>query len=204
MNTHPDPSCRPITISDNGRAASREAGRARKELVFAVVLLSAAALFAAFLFLREGGGRRKIIKEGDRAPEFSLPALDRRPVSLADSRGKVVLVHFWATWCPPCVEEMPKLEALSRALSGGGFEILAVSVDEGGAPAVGAFMKKQGLSFTALLDPERAVSGRYGTFKFPETYVVDRNGTVRYKVIGPLDWTAPETMTAIRRLVEER
>lgn len=190
--------------SETLKILSQESGKTRKELIFVVVLVLIAALFAAYFLTRYSGEGNRIIREGDQAPAFTLSATDQRSVSLADYRGKVVLVHFWATWCPPCVEEMPKLEQLYREFLGTDLNILAVSVDDGGAPAVTDFMRKNRLSLTALLDPGRTVAGRYGTFKFPETYVLDRSGTVRYKVIGPLDWMAPETTNALRRLVEER
>lgn len=182
----------------------RNDGKSRKELVFAIVLISVGLLFAAYLLRGTGKERPLIVKEGDRAPAFSLQAMDRRAVSLSDYRGKVVFVHFWATWCPPCVEEMPKLEQLYRRLFGKDFEILAVNVDEGGGEALGSFFRKNPASFPVLLDPGGSIAKSYGTFKFPETYVVDRAGTVRFKVIGPLDWMAPETVTALSRLIEEK
>lgn len=182
----------------------RDDGKSRKELVLVLVLIAAALLFAAYLFGGKGKEKPVLVKEGDRAPVFSLPAMDRGAISLADYRGKVVFVHFWATWCPPCVEEMPKLEQLYRRLFGKDFEILAVNVDEGGGEALGSFFRKNPASFPVLLDPGGSIAKSYGTFKFPETYVVDRAGTVRFKVIGPLDWMAPETVTALSRLIEEK
>jgi len=175
-----------------------------KKNILLVILIAAAGLFLLFLFAKEGSRSIKIIHEGDRAPEFRLQALDGRAVSLADFRGKVVMVHFWATWCPPCVEEMPTLEQLYRLSGSTDFEILAVSVDEGGAGAVAEFMQRNGLSLLALLDPGRSVAGLYGTFKFPETYIVDRRGVVKYKVIGPRDWTAPANLNVIRGLIEAK
>ncbi|HUI67705.1 MAG TPA: TlpA disulfide reductase family protein [Nitrospirota bacterium] len=175
-----------------------------KKKVTVVILIAAVGLFLLFLFVKEGAQGTKIINEGDRAPEFRLQALDGTAVSLADFRGKVVMVHFWATWCPPCVEEMPMLEQLYRSLGSTDFKILAVSVDEGGAGAVAEFMRKNGLSLPALLDPGRSVAGLYGTYKFPETYIVDRRGVVKYKVIGPRDWTAPASMNVIRGLIEAK
>jgi len=174
----------------------------KKEAV--VILIAAIGLFLLFLFAKEGSRGTRIIHEGDRAPEFRLQALDGSAVSLADFRGKVVMVHFWATWCPPCVEEMPMIEQLYRSLGSTDFKILTVSVDEGGAGAVAEFMQKNGLSLPALLDPGRSVAGLYGTFKFPETYILDRRGVVKYKAIGPRNWTAPANMNAIRELIEAR
>jgi len=172
-----------------------------KKNVAVAVLIAAVGLFLLYLFAKEGPQAVKIVHEGDRAPAFHLQALDGRTVSLADYRGKIVMVHFWATWCPPCVEEMPMLEQLYRSLGAADFEILAVSVDEGGARAVAEFMQRNGLNLPVLLDPRRSVAGLYGTFKFPETYVVDRQGVVTYKAIGPRDWTDPATMNAIRALI---
>jgi peroxiredoxin len=176
---------------------------AKKKVVF-VILIAVVGLFLLFLFAKEGPRGTKIIHEGDLAPEFRLQALDGRTVSLADFRGKVVMVHFWATWCPPCVEEIPTLEQLHRSASSTDFEILAVSVDEGGASAVAEFMRRNGFSLPALLDPGGSVAGLYGTFKFPETYIIDRRGVVKYKAIGPRDWTAPANINAIRGLIEAK
>jgi peroxiredoxin len=177
---------------------------AAKKKVVVVVLIAVVGLLLLSLLTREGSRGTKIIHEGDRAPEFRLQAMDGRTVSLADFRGKVVMVHFWATWCPPCVEEMPMLEQLYRSTRSTDFEILAVSVDEGGADAVAEFVQRNGLSLPVLLDSRRSVAGLYGTFKFPETYIVDRRGIVGYKVIGPSDWTAPANMDVIRGLIRSK
>jgi len=168
------------------------------------ILAVAVAAVVLFAVMRQGGRETKIIREGDRAPEFRLATLEGNQASLSDFRGKVVMVHFWATWCPPCIEEMPGIERLSRSLAGKDFELLAVSVDEGGAETVASFLKRNKLSLPVLLDPGGTVSHSYGTFKFPETYILDRSGVVRYKVIGPGDWTVPENISAIRGLIDHQ
>ena len=175
-----------------------------KQRTLLSVLTPLIALFVILLSVRCTPKEGKIIGDGDRAPGFSLQTLDGKTVSLADFRGKVVMVHFWATWCPPCVEEMPTLEQLARSIRAKDFQILAVSVDEGGAAAVAAFMQKHGLSVPVLLDPTRSIATLYGTFKFPETYVIDRQGVVRDKAIGPRDWTVPSKASVIRELLETR
>jgi peroxiredoxin len=190
--------------SEISKTPSRERGKTRKELIFVIVLLSVAALFAVYFLTSGSNEGKKIIKEGDRAPEFTLATPDQRSVSLSEHRGRVVLVHFWATWCPPCVEEMPRLEQLYREFFGNDLEVFAVNVDDGGAETVSSFLRQNRITIPVLLNPGGSVARRYGTYKFPETYVLDRSGTVRYKVIGPLDWMAPETTSALRRLVEER
>lgn len=170
----------------------------KKSLILRISFLT---LFFLFFPACEKTQGSKIIREGDSAPEFSLTSFDGRVVKLSDYRGKVVLVHFWATWCPPCVEEIPTLDSLNRALFSKDFEILAVSVDEGGAAAVSAFMNKNKLTLPVLLDPQRSIAGLYGTFKFPETYLVDRQGIVREKVIGPRNWAIPENQTILLQVI---
>jgi peroxiredoxin len=178
----------------------------RKQVVFLIVIVLIAALFVVGYVARErkGSGAQKIVTNGDRAPEFRLPALDGRQVSLADLRGKVVMVHFWATWCPPCVEELPTLAKLNQDLTGTDFEMLTVSVDEGGSAAVTAFLQKYRLNVPVLLDPGRSIANLYGTYKFPETYIVDREGIVRYKVIGPRDWRGPNAVQTVRGMIATR
>ncbi len=123
------------------------------------------------------------------APDFDLVDRAGKSWSLAKLRGQPVLVSFWATWCPPCVEEIPSLEALAKRLKGKA-TILAVSVDEDWA-AVDKFFP-QGTALTVLLDPEREVAARYGTSKFPETFLVDREGRVRHAFINKRDWSPSE------------
>jgi len=170
----------------------------KKQMVLLIGLVLFAVLFIIGYVAKDRQAGRKIIASGDQAPEFRLQAMDGSLINLSDFRGKVVMVHFWATWCPPCVEELPLLDRLYRTVVDKDFQLLAVSVDEGGAPAVAAFLKKNGLTLPVLLDPDRMIAGLYGTYKFPETYIVDRQGVVRYKVIGPRDWSDPANVKIVR------
>lgn len=183
--------------------AEEKSGSAKK-ILFLIVVIIAVALAVAGYFVKDRKTGKKIITTGDRAPDFRLPSLDGRTVGLADLRGKVVMVHFWATWCPPCVEELPTLVKLNEELKSGDFEMLAVSVDEGGAEAVNAFLQKNGLVLPVLLDPGAPVSHSYGAYKFPETYIVDRQGVVRHKVIGPADWRDPAALQFLRNMIAAR
>jgi peroxiredoxin len=175
-----------------------------KRGVLLLILAVVVGLLFLFLVAKQGPQSNRIIQQGDRAPEFRLSALDGKQVGLSDYRGKVVLVHFWATWCPPCVEELPVLDRMYRGLAGRDLEVLAVSVDEGGADGVASFLKKNAVSLPVLLDPGASVAHSYGTFKFPETYILDRNGIVRYKVIGEADWSNPEIVKAIRNMIDQQ
>ena len=175
-----------------------------KKAVLIGIIAVLAAIGFLFFYGQNSGQRVKIIREGDRAPEFRLLSLDGKSISMSSYRGKVVMVHFWATWCPPCVEELPTLERLYRSSFGKDLEILAVSVDEGGAGAVGQFMQKNRFALPVLLNPDQSVSRRYGTLKFPETYLIDREGIVRRKVIGAADWMSPEAQKAIQAILERK
>jgi len=176
-------------------------GNGMKKATLIGIIAVLAAIGFLFFYGQNSGQRVKIIREGDRAPEFSLLSLDGKAISLSSYRGKVVMVHFWATWCPPCIEELPTLERLYRAYFGKDLEILAVSVDEGGAAAVGQFMQKNRFALPVLLNPDRSVAMQYGTLKFPETYLIDRDGIVRKKVIGAADWTSPAAQEIIQIMV---
>jgi peroxiredoxin len=132
------------------------------------------------------------------APSFTLPDLEGKPHGLADFRGRVVVLNFWATWCPPCIDEMPSLQRLHQALAERGVTVIAVSVDERFSD-VPAFVQKFDLTFSVLYDEGKKVSRKYQTFKYPETYILDREGRLKSKVVGPRDWAAP---TVIRDMVD--
>ncbi len=138
------------------------------------------------------------IKLGSPAPDFKLMALDGREVALSDYRGKVVLLNFWATWCSPCKEEIPSLNALYTMLHKEGLEILAVSEDNRGLDAVKPFVDRYNIIFPVLLDPSRKVGTLYSIGGVPETFLIDRNGIVRYKFVGPKNWTSASIVSFIR------
>ncbi len=138
--------------------------------------------------------------EGKHAPDFTLNDLAGRPVALSSLQGKVVLLNFWATWCPPCREEIPSMVRLNQAMQGKNFQMLAVSIDEGGKNAVSSFFAKSGVTLPALLDTDGKVAKRYGTTGVPETFVVDSKGVILKKVIGAMDWTAPVVLEDLQRL----
>ena len=142
--------------------------------------------------------------KGAKAPDFTLPSLDGKMVRLADQKGKVVFLNIWATWCPPCVDEMPSMEKLYQQLKDEDFAILAVSIDKQGAEAVGPFIKKHNLNFTALIDTKESLKYEYQTTGIPETFIIDRNGIIVEKVIGPRDWAAPDVVKYFRDLIQKK
>lgn len=150
-------------------------------------------LVAALAFLIQlaaCGDQATIPSFGQPVADIALPDLDGKTVRLSDFRGQVVLVNFWATWCPPCVEEMPSLQKLQEVLGDKGLHVLAISVDDN-LEDVEKFQKDLQVTLPILLDPGAKVAHSFATFKFPETYVVDREGKLAAKVIGPRDWVAP-------------
>lgn len=143
-----------------------------------------------------------ILGKGAKAPDFTLPGLNGEMIRLADQKGKVVFLNIWATWCPPCVQEMPSMEKLYQQLKGEDFEILAVSIDKKGTEAVLPFMKKHNLSFTALIDSKESMKYKYQTTGVPETFIIDKNGIIVEKVIGPRDWATPDAIGFLRNLIQ--
>jgi len=135
---------------------------------------------------------------GKVAPDFSVQDSDHK-VSLRDFRGKIVVLNFWATWCPPCVEEMPSLVQMDQRLKGKGIAVLGVSIDVD-ADAYHRFLKDYKVGFVTVRDPEQKSATLYGTHGWPETYIIDRNGIVRRKFIGPVDWSQPEIVEFLTKL----
>jgi peroxiredoxin len=136
------------------------------------------------------------------APKFALPDLAGKMVSLADFKGKVVLLNIWATWCPPCVAEMPSMETLYQELKDEDFEIIAVSIDESGSDVVAPFMKKHKLSFPALTDTQGTTKNLYQTTGVPESFIIDKDGIIVEKVIGPRECASPGAINYFRNLIQ--
>jgi peroxiredoxin len=122
-----------------------------------------------------------------RAPDFRLQDLDGKPVRLGELKGNVVLLNFWASWCPPCRMEMPDMEQLHRQLGPDGLVILAVNYREGPAE-IRAFLDEQELSFTALPDPRGEVFAAYQAWSLPTTYLINKRGEILGKAVGYRDW----------------
>jgi peroxiredoxin len=139
---------------------------------------------------------------GDVAPDFQLEDTEGNQVSLSALRGKVVLVNFWATWCPPCIEEMPSMGRLNEVMAGDDFVMLAVNTEENGRNVVAAFLKKTPYTFPILYDDQGVVQKLYGVFKFPESFIIGKDGIVAEKIIGPLDWSSPKTIAYFQGLTK--
>ena len=135
---------------------------------------------------------------GSPAKDFSLRDSDRS-VTLAEFRGQVLVLNFWATWCPPCEEELPSLMRMQDRLRGRGVTVLGVSIDVD-ADAYHRFLQQRGVNFMTIRDPEQKIPSLYGTSGWPETYIIDRQGVLRRKFVGAVDWTSPEVVDYLSKL----
>lgn len=136
------------------------------------------------------------------APDVTVVALaNGTSLKLSDLKGKVVLLNFWATWCPPCREEIPSMMKLNTLMTGKAFQMVAVSIDEGGKPAIESFFKETGFSLPTYMDATGASVKAYGITGVPETFVIDKKGIIVKKVIGGLAWSSPEVVSFLEGLM---
>lgn len=156
-------------------------------------LVIAALMVCSLLTACSKGGTEPVV-EGKTAPDFTLKDLSGKDVRLSDYKGKIVFLNFWATWCPPCREEIPSMMKLNQAMAGKPFQMLAVSIDEGGKEAVEHYFKGSGTMLPALLDTDNSIAKRYGTTGVPETFVLDKRGVILKKVVGGMDWSDPQVI----------
>ncbi|MCC6859173.1 MAG: TlpA family protein disulfide reductase [Bryobacterales bacterium] len=159
-----------------------------------------AVLLVVFVFVIYRSVHEKIIGVGDSAPEFSIQTDSGRTVSVSNFGGRLLVLNFWATWCPPCVEEMPSLDRFQQQLGGSGVVVLGVSVDKDAA-AYTRFLERAKVSFLTARDPEARVSADYGTYKYPETYIIDSRGKVVQKIIGPENWSDERMLSYVKSLL---
>ncbi len=141
-------------------------------------------------------------EKGHPAPDFELTGFDGKTWRLSDLRGKVVFVNLWATWCPPCREEIPSMVRFYRRYRDRGVEILAVSEDRD-PEAVRSMIRKAGMAFPVMMDRDKTVYGLYRATGVPETHLIDKRGVIRHTVIGPFNWEAPEVARAVEQLLAE-
>lgn len=167
------------------------------------------ALLAALLAVVPAEGRHlsglgvQELKERLVAPTFALPTTSGHTISLREFRGRVVLLNFWATWCPPCVAEMSDLEKLYREFHTAGLVIVAVSIDTEGGKVVAPFWEKMGLTFPSLLDPSREVATRYGAWALPTSFLINPEGEVIARIPGPREWHSDKARAVFKNLLQQ-
>jgi peroxiredoxin len=164
-------------------------------LQIAMGVLAVLLIFAIYTPLHE-----TLVQVGDNAPDFSIKTDDGRVLTRADFGGKVLILNFWATWCPPCREELPSLDALQRTLGPKGLVVLGISVDTD-EKVYRDFLARNQLAITTARDPEQKINHAYGTVKFPESYIIDRNGKVVEKIISGTPWMAERMIKSVESML---
>ncbi len=163
-----------------------------KALRLGILVLTVALVAVVASTLRE-----RLVVAGDSAPSFSVTTDTGRKISTSDFGGKILVVNFWATWCPPCISELPSLNQMAAEVKGSGVVVLGISVDKDKV-AYDKFLKKVKLNFETSRDPAADISSEYGTFKYPETYVINRDGKVLEKFIADQPWTDPAIIARLK------
>ncbi|MFH1336433.1 MAG: TlpA disulfide reductase family protein [Candidatus Zixiibacteriota bacterium] len=142
-------------------------------------------------------------EEGFTAPGFTLQNLNGSPVNLSDFRGRVVLLNFWASWCGPCKKEIPALKRLYQVRKSPDFEILAVSLDRTAGDKVASFVSANLMEFPILLNPDGDIGGRYWVRGIPTSFLLDKTGIIKWKVVGGREWDGAEVLSRIDQLLSE-
>ncbi|HSB52656.1 MAG TPA: TlpA disulfide reductase family protein [Dissulfurispiraceae bacterium] len=169
-------------------------------------MLSLLFLFSVFLFLPSGvlaGPPSPFDVEklsGQAAPDFALQDLEGNTVSLSSFKGKVVFLNFWATWCPPCKDELPSIEKLHNLMKQKGLVVLAVSIDKS-PEKVRDFLKQHPVSFRVLMDKNASASRSFKVFSLPMTFIIDKRGVLIEKHFGEKDWSKPDAVRSIEALL---
>ncbi|MFO7765830.1 MAG: TlpA disulfide reductase family protein [Pelovirga sp.] len=153
------------------------------------------------LFGCQGESARPSVTVGEAAPDFTLVNMDGEEVSLSDYRGQVVILNFWATWCPPCREEKPTMERLYQKYQDEGLVFLAINVEADGHQVVSQYLLNNSYTLPILLDAKAEVQGLYGVFRYPESFIIDRNGVVVEHIIGGRDWMENPTYRMVESLL---
>jgi cytochrome c biogenesis protein CcmG/thiol:disulfide interchange protein DsbE len=173
----------------------------RSKLTITVVSIVILAVTFGIVWLQSA--KYEPLTVGKEAPDFVLPNLDDKSVRLSDYRGKVVFLNFWATWCKPCREEMPSMEVLYKNFDRDGLVVLAVSIDRVTTKKdIPPFISSMNLTFPVLVDSWGQTDKRYKLMGVPETYIIDQQGILREKIIGPRDWTVLDNLHTITGLLK--
>ena len=164
-------------------------------LRLAIGVLLCAFVYVIFISLHE-----RIIQVGDSAPDFSITADNGTTVSANSFGGRLLVLNFWATWCAPCIEELPSLDQFQRQFANSGVVVLGVSVDKD-EKVYKRFLSRVHVAFLTARDPDNKINSEYGTFRFPETYIINRDGKVLSKIISATNWTDDRMVNYVKSLL---
>jgi len=173
-----------------------------------IILIGILVLFSLPAFSQERGLYSKIgiqsVRDNIETPDFSLEGLNVKKVQLSVLKGNVIFLNFWATWCDPCKDEMPSMEALYQHYKERDFVLLAISVDERNPEPARKFIQKHRYRFPVLLDPAGKTLDLFEIHRIPATVIIDKKGRMIGKAIGPRDWSAPEVFSLIDQMLGDR
>jgi len=162
--------------------------------------VSIVVLLGAFAWVIYDSIYERIVQPGDRAPDFSITADNGRTITRAEFGGKLLVLNFWASYCVPCIEEVPSLDQFQRQLADQGVVVLGVSIDKN-QKAYKDFLGKYNVSFLTARDPDNTINAKYGTFKIPETYLINRDGKVVGKIINATNWVDDRMISYVKSLL---
>ncbi len=169
-----------------------------------VIIISSLIFILILVFEWFQRDRFRPVKVGYPAPLFRLPLLGGGEVALEDYRGRVIFLNFWATWCTPCVEELPYIEHLYKIFKEENrFKLLTINIDRGRREKIALFAKEYRLTFPILLDPEGRVARLYKTTGVPETFIIGKDGIIVEKVVGPRNWISPLYINKLKGIIEK-
>ncbi|MGA3202143.1 MAG: TlpA disulfide reductase family protein [Bryobacteraceae bacterium] len=164
-------------------------------LIAAMLLLAAGLVWVVYPTLEV-----RIVNAGDTAPNFSIVTESGRTVTRSDFGGKLLVLNFWASWCPPCITELPSLNQFAQEYKDQGVVVIGISNDKN-ENLYKRFLTQRHVAFDTARDPEADISASYGTFQIPETYLIDRNGKVLEKVISNQDWMDPQFLARVKSML---
>lgn len=165
-----------------------------------ILKLALAAGTAALCVVVAGTLNPTVVDKGDRAPKFTIATDQGRTIARSDFGGKLLVLNFWASWCAPCIQEMPSLDRFARRFAASGVTVLAVSVDRNEKRYHDLLNRVKPVFLTAR-DPEANLPASYGTYLYPETYIIDQNGKVVYKEAAARDWMDPAFLNYFQSLL---
>jgi peroxiredoxin len=165
-------------------------------VLIAVILL----LTVCLVWTVAGTLQVRVINAGDTAPDFSVVTEHGRTITRSNFGGKLLVLNFWASWCPPCISELPSLNQFAQEYANQGVVVLGISIDKNES-LYKRFLAQRHVAFDTARDPAADISTSYGTFLIPETYVIDKNGKVLEKVISDQDWMDPQFLARVKGML---
>jgi peroxiredoxin len=165
-----------------------------------ILVAAMALLTVGLVWIVAGTLEVRIVNAGDTAPNFSIVTEHGKTLTRSDFGGKLLVLNFWASWCPPCITELPSLNEFAKEYAPQGVVVLGVSIDKN-EHLYKTFLTQRRVAFETARDPEANISTSYGTFQIPETYLIDRNGKVVEKVISNQDWMDPQFLARVKGML---